>query len=98
MKYIKKAWDFYSVKFVITLCFACLVSVTTSFYILSGILTAGLTIYYFIHSFKDPAFKKKNILTKVYIYVFMIIMICAGILAMSGQSDNAPNLIRGQLQ
>lgn len=95
MNFIKKAWDFYSVKLVLTLCITSLISYTTKFYILSGAVCIALTIFYFVRSFKDPAFKSKKAVTKTFIYIFFVFFLIAGLVAMGGPSGS--DMIRNQI-
>jgi hypothetical protein len=92
---VKKIWSFYSAKLILALGIACLISYTTKLYVLSGLICVLLVIYYFVHSFKDPAFKKKKIVTKVFIYIFMVEFLFAGLASMGGPS--ATDAIRSQI-
>lgn len=95
MNLIKKFWNFYTVKLALVLCITSLISYTTKLYILSGTICIALTIFYFAHSFKDPAFKSKKTVTKIFIYIFLVFFLIAGFLALSGPSGS--DIVRNQI-
>ena len=95
MEIIKRLWGFYSVKLILALGLCALISYATKLTILSGVILSGVVIYFFVHSFKDPAFKKKKIVTKVFIYIFMVEFLFAGLASMGGPS--ATDEIRDQI-
>ena len=97
MKIIKRVWSFYSVKLILALGLCALISFATKLTILSGVILSGLVIYFFVHSFRDAAFKKKKVVTKVFIYIFMVEFLLAGLASMADQSNNVSSSIRGQL-
>lgn len=97
MEIIKKVWNFYSVKLLIALGLCALISYTTKLTVLGGAILFILAIYFFVHSFRDPAFKKKKVVTRVFIYIFVIEFLVAGFITMCGQSDSASNAIRNQI-
>ncbi len=97
MKIIRKIWDFYSVKLILAMGITVLFSLAFKCYPLSGGFLFASTIYFLIRSFRDPAFKRKKVATKVVIYIFMAYFLVCGFIVMFGASDSVSGSIRGQL-
>lgn len=95
MKILRKLWDYYSVKLILVFVITSLLSML-HLYRINGAFVLICTILIFVHSFKDPAFKKKHIITRTTIYIFMIIFCVSGFLVML-QGKNAGNFVHQQI-
>lgn len=78
---------YYSIKLILLLLITTLTSLLFKFYPLSGSVLIALTIYVFIDSLKNKYFKKKKLITKCFIYFFIIIFTIDGILLLGGNKS-----------
>lgn len=97
MEIIKKIWDLYSVKLILALGLAMFFRWASGINFLAGTVLVCLVLFYFIHSFKDPAFKKKKAAIRTAIYFFLIELLVAGVIIMSSSSDPASQSIRSHI-
>lgn len=92
MKILRKLWAFYTIKLILAFILATLLSAALHLYQLSGAFLLVATVYILVYSFKDPSFKKKDLILKIIIYIFIAIFCVAGVLAIF-QGKNAGNSI-----
>jgi FtsH-binding integral membrane protein len=98
MDTIKKLFKFYSVKLIAILLVVMLLSYVFKIYVLSGIIMFVSTLYVFIKSFKDPNMKKKKLITKIFIYYFIVIFLISSILFLGGNPEKNSNVLRQELK